>query len=268
MSPSELYLYELQERRAKRKWRLRWLFLFLGLYGLTLGGLWLLLVSPVPRFKNIVITGNSKMGRDQILEILRATVFENLWRRNLLGFNNILAWPGNLRLENMVLLPTVKSINVKRDLINKTVRVTVEDRNPYGIWCVQTAPQNCYWFDDEGVIFKKTAIVEGSLIRAVNDYSGRVIGLNFRVLPEQFLKNIFQILETTENLGLSVKEVRIDSLEKEELTAITYAGVAFYFGLRYPAGNLASAIDALRQKVDFDKLEYVDFRVENRVYYK
>lgn len=268
MSPSELYLYELQEKRAKWKRRLRGLSLVLGLYGLTIGTLWLLLISPVPKLKNVFVSGSLKIGQNEILDVVRTMVFENSWQRNFLGFDNILAWSTDVRLKSVALLPMVKTVGIERDWLNKTIRIVAEDRKPYGIWCVQGDLPNCYWFDDEGVIFQKAAIAEGSLIKTVNDYSGRAIGLGSHILPEKFLKIFFQVLEATKNIGVGTKEVRLDSLEKEELSIATYAGTTFYFSLRYPAKNAVDTINTLREKVDFSKLEYVDFRVENRVYYK
>ncbi len=171
--------------------------------------------------------------------------------------------------------------------------VTVTERQPFAIWCemphyaarvdaagvgnaTSTAGdlgnpitnEECFWFDASGTLFEKAYDTEGSALFAVHDYSQAGLGLTQQILPNIFITNFMSILDVVKQSGLTVKEIALKDLNLQEIDVATYEGPDVYFSLRFSAANDLPVLTNLMAKPGFAKLQYVDFRVENRAYYK
>jgi hypothetical protein len=156
---------------------------------------------------------------------------------------------------------------------------------------LRESASRCFWFDGDGIIFERAPNAEGSVIRVVHDYAQQGIGLGSAILPSRFIGNLFSVLRVLDASGLGIREVRIDDLALEEVNVATYggpparlaaasakqagqAGPALYFSLRFPADNAFAVLQSFAggssssAAVDLKRLEYIDFRTENRAYYK
>jgi hypothetical protein len=92
--------------------------------------------------------------------------------------------------------------------------------------------------------------------------------LNAKILPESFVSNLISILSVLRHTGLEVKTVELKDLSLEEVTVTTANGPSLYFSLRFAADNYLTVIQSLMARSGFGKLQYIDCRTENRVYYK
>jgi hypothetical protein len=132
----------------------------------------------------------------------------------------------------------------------------------------------CFWFDADGVLFDRAPVAEGNIIRVIHDYSQKNIGLGALILPQQFVPNLFSILRVLDASGIGIEEIRLDDIGLEELNVITYNGPKLLFSLRFPSDNALTVLKKMTDRTatsslpDLKKLQYVDFRVENRAYYK
>lgn len=275
------------------------------IYGLTLAGIWLVIYSPLFRIQKIEISGNQRVTADDVRTFLILQFAgDSLWKK-VLGSRNILVWPENFSQDNLKLMPELKSIAIQKNYGSRSVFVNVIERQPLGIWCFVPRPNNeqietnnkqifggdsvsfdenssdntaCWWLDDEGVLFRRAFDVEGNLIEVIDDYSQRELGLGSKILPPQFISNLFTILKVVASSSLSIKEIRLNDLELQEIEVDTYggssaetsakAGPKIYFSLRFPAANTLEVIRLFRGQTNFGNLKYLDFRVENRAYYK
>jgi len=134
---------------------------------------------------------------------------------------------------------------------------------------VSTTIGNCYWLDDEGIVFSSAPEAEGYLIPRVFEKSDRQelnFGQSFGTNP-QLAKNSLEIIKETENSPLIVRRFLIENINLQELAAETN-GPKLYFSLRFVPRDLDKILINLNDHLDFKKLEYIDFRVENRIYYK
>jgi hypothetical protein len=289
------------ERRKRRRWYFIFGTIFLAVYVVLVGLAWLVFRSPIFRIQNITITGNERVKNDQVLSLLYGRIINGRFSRAIFGLNNILIWPKQLSEDDLRLLPTIKGLTIGKDFRARNIVVRVEEREPYGVWCfmartdadqTQTnadqidtnnlprnsalSPResagaegdNCWWFDKDGFIFQKSLSAEGGLITTINDYSQKGGGLNFKILPDEFIANAFSIFEVLKASGLAIKEIRLNDISLQEIEVDTYAGPKFYFSLRFPSTNDLQVIQSFLSKPGFNKLQYLDFRVENRAYYK
>lgn len=133
---------------------------------------------------------------------------------------------------------------------------------------VNTGSGQCYWFDDTGVLFERSLSTQGNLIFMVNDYSQSPRELSQTVLPDQFNDNFISAVNVLREAGLSVKEIDLNDLSLEEIDARTVEGPQIKFSLRTKADNYLPVIKDIIKQGIFNKLQYVDCRTENRVFYK
>ncbi|MDO8664846.1 MAG: hypothetical protein Q7K44_04885 [Candidatus Liptonbacteria bacterium] len=292
---------DVRSREERRRSRIFSGLIFLAVCAFLIGGAWTVIYSPLVKIKSIEITGNNSVSSDDIITLATAEIPRGSFWKRVLGTENILTWPDGFSGDKLKFLPELKSFSVQKSYGQRKIKIVIEEKNPFGVWCLHNAQinadetqitadtnnntvnqseavSNCFWFDSRGVIFKKTIGVEGNLIASLSDYSQKNIGLNSKILPDEFVANIFSIFRAVSASSLSVKEMWLNNLALQEIEVDTYdnlstevfarAGPKIYFSLRFPADNVPGVIKSLKEKTVFGNLQYVDFRVENRVYYK
>ncbi|OGY98863.1 MAG: hypothetical protein A3B13_00955 [Candidatus Liptonbacteria bacterium RIFCSPLOWO2_01_FULL_45_15] len=307
---------DVRSREERRRARIFSSLVFLIISAFLIFGAWAVIYSPLFKIKSVEITGNKSVSDGDIMELATAEIPRGSFWKSVFGTGNILTWPDGFSGESLKFLPELKSFSVQKSYGQRKIKITVEEKKPFGVWCLlgarisadetqisadtknnisENQPQNlresaadCWWFDSSGVIFRKAIGVEGNLIASLDDYSQKNIGLNSKILPDEFIPNIFSIFRAVSASGLSVKEMRLNDLALQEIEVDTYnglpadlsaialataealakAGPKIYFSLRFSADNVPEVIKSLKEKTTFGSLQYVDFRVENRVYYK
>jgi hypothetical protein len=231
-------------------------------------GLLLLLRNPLLLVREVNITGNGYIPTADVETLLRARVTGDSWFKNFLGMRNMLVWPGSLSKDDLKLLPSAASVAIEKDILHGIVTVTVKERGHEGVWCFEnTNPSACYWFDDEGLV-TRTPRTEGSLILVVDDYARTKPEVGKPLIDPEFLPNLFSIFDALGNINMTIKEIRLEDLSLEEIKVPTFEGPTLYFSLRFPASATPAAFQALKEKTSIKNLEYIDFRAENKVYYK
>lgn len=266
--------------RQKRKYRRVFFLGFLiAAYFIFIVGAWAVIYSPLFKIKSIEISGNKNVPSDDVMTLAKADIFRGSLIKRALGIRNILIWPGKFSSEILEYYPEIKSASVAKNYIGRKITISVEERQPLGAWCLKAASlsadniqagdeSNCFWFDEQGFIFKRAMSMEGSIFTVVDDYSQKTPGLRSKILPDSLVENAFSVFRAIAASGLRVKEIRLNDLALEEMEVDTYDGPKIYFSLRFAADSAPDVINSLRQKSIFGGLQYVDFRVENRVYYK
>lgn len=311
-------------REKNRRRRIFYASLFIILFFVLAALAWAIIYSPLFRLKDIEITGNKSVSNDEVMTIVETEIYGSSFWKRVLGIRNILIWPESFSGNTLKFIPELKSVSVEKNYGQRKIKISIEERQPFGIWCLRQAQidadktpigadkiqttanidnntigenqrrnqlesaSDCFWFDSNGVIFKKSIETEGNLIVAVNDYSQKNIGIGSKILPDEFVFNILSVFRAISASGLSVREIRLNDLNLQEVEVDTYddlsaesflsaaalatagakAGPKIYFSLRFPVDNAADIIKSLKEKSLFGGLQYVDFRVGNRVYYK
>ncbi|HUC31143.1 MAG TPA: hypothetical protein VMR99_00435, partial [Candidatus Paceibacterota bacterium] len=126
----------------------------------------------------------------------------------------------------------------------------------------------CYWFDDTGTIFEKAGATQGDLVFVVYDSAQSPRGLNQTVLSDEFLSNFISVMNVLHESGLSVEAIELNDLSLEEVDVPTANGPTIYFSLQFPADEYLPVIQKLMLQPDFDDLQYIDCRTQNRLFYK
>jgi hypothetical protein len=242
-------------RHKKSKTRKRIIvFLVIFLFVLLIIGI---LLSPIFKLKKISIYGNKEISSEEIKNSINSA---NILILTTTGMENDL-------LKNF---PQIARAKIERDIFKRTITVDIVERESLGIICKEDTT-NCFYVDKEGVIFESAPKTSGSLILLIKDFSSEEFILGKKIFTEQILSSIIEIRE---NLNSSTN-IKIDWFENrtnppKELKAITSMGWYILFdAARDTKKQLSILKTALSEKItNTDNLEYIDLRIENRIYYK
>jgi hypothetical protein len=275
MTDDSRYLTNLGERRARRRWLVRITIFATLIIALGGGTWWLLFRSPVYQVDQIVVEGTVRLSADDI-EARAEKVVQQGWLAGILGTHHMLVWPEGELAAVSDELPLLRSLTVKRDYHDHRVTLMASEREPYGVWCLENRdPVMCYWVDATGYVLEPAPKFEGNIVSTIADYATNDLAEGTFVPPAGMMANVVSIFHALAASGIGVREVRYEHPERQELTVTTYLGPNLLFSMRFPATATAPALLDLLAKDSrgeltprFRDLQYVDFRVENRVYYK
>jgi hypothetical protein len=274
----EEYLSEKQKKRKDRRRRLWWLIVAILIFGILLFAVWVVLRSPIFRIDHFAVTGNRAVALNDVMALLQGSMSRHrTLLSSLLGMNNMLVWPKVLATSDVALVPQLANVVLEKSYTNHTLTLSVTERVPLAIWCEMpgvdangnpSGDEFCFWFDQTGTLFQKAFDTEGSELFAVHDHTKTGLGLGGKILPDLFVPNMLSVLDAVKAGGITAREIALNDLALEEVDVSTYNGPALYFSLRFSALEDARVLEQLMQKPDFASLQYVDFRTENRAYYK
>ena len=143
-------------------------------------------------------------------------------------------------------------------------------RETFGILCVKTETEadDCYVFDRDGVVFGSARTVVGDSIVRVDDASSfrPVLGEAFAD-PETW-KNIMPIVQAARSGDFAASAIAFKRQERELAVTMRSSGTMAYFSAEFSPEKHLRALTELAKKVRIEKLEYVDLRVEGKIFYK
>jgi hypothetical protein len=288
------------DRKKKRKRIRAYFFTAIGLvvlYGIFFLAQWMVFHSPLFRVDNIVVQGNSAVASEDVIALAQSVAASgHSFFPAALTFNNILLWPDVIPQKALQQIPQLATATVSKDFFSHTVTITVTERSPFGIWCFSAMPTSaivsgatpvnssgtstttahtpgtpgapCYWFDNTGTIFEKAGETQGDLVFVVYDRAQSPRDLNQKVLSDIFLSNFISIMNVLRGSGLGVRAIELNDLSLQEVDVLTGSGPTIYFSLQFPADEYLPIIKNLMLQPTFDKLQYIDCRTENRLFYK
>lgn len=265
------------KNRKRRTVFLR-LFIGVGVIVCMVSVFWLITHAQFLQIEDVVVVGGTESMKMEIVSKLRGELLKTFWGK-VWGSNVMIAWPNEIPKETLDMLPTIESLKIEKQYQNRKIIVHIKERIREGVWCRVEAPNlsanvreekitGCWWFDRSGTLFKRGIATEGKFINMVKDFSGRPLGIGSIVLSDRLLKNMFSILGTLKNAKVNVREIELEDLSLEEITVRLRNGPRIHYSLRFGAENTETVLRDLALKRDFSTLEYVDFRVENRAYYR
>jgi hypothetical protein len=248
-----MYHYNAKKSRRVNK---RVIILIISLFVLAGIG-YVLFFSPVFKIKEIIVSGNKKTSSE---EIKNSLVYDNM----------LLATSRNVKGELTKKFPEILDLKVSKNLFKGKLEINIQEREIVGILCNQET-SGCFYFDKDGIVFENAPSTSGSLVTLIKDYSKRDFGPGDAVLDKNFVDTILLIKEDLfQKIGLKVASFDIESYPIEKLRVVTSESWYILFSLQRDIKSQLLALKvALDEKIkDRMGLEYVDLRIENRIYYK
>lgn len=263
------YIGDLGARRKRRRLIYWGALIAVGLVAVFIIVMAVVVRSGAFRIREITVAGAASVPEENVDAFLRSRVTGDSFLKNLMGIGNILSWPGRFSPADLKLFPEAAAVTVSRNYFSRKVSVRIILRKEEGIWCFRkNDAANCFWFDENGRPFRRAPRSEGNLITVIDDYSRDNIPPGGALLPSDEFRNLLSVVEAVKAIDANVAEIRIEDLSLKEARVILAGGPFLKLSLEFPAGNIPQAFATLQGKTDVKKLEYIDFRVENHVYYK
>lgn len=258
--------YLRRERREKKSFRKKAIiFLWISLLILVLA--YVLLLSPIFKIREIKVSGNRVVSNEEIRNSLNSFLFKKI----LVFFNqNNLFLATGSKLRGIIIsdFPRILSIEINKNIFEKTIGLEIVERKEAGIFC----SGECYYIDKDGVIFEKAPQTSGTLILTIKDNSERELEMGKNAIDKEFMAELINLREDLLNqLGLKVIDFIIETDTLKDLKVDTNEGWYIVFNRGRDLKNQLQALTlVLEEKIKEGRknLEYIDLRIENRVYYK
>ena len=253
-------------KKRKKKKSLK-KFVFLGLFFCLIGGLAYFLVwSPffwVGEIKVEAADGKEPMyySSAEIEEIAKRVLEEKIFY--FIPLKSVFLAPTE-EIEKRILerFPEIRLVNVLKKMPS-VLEIKIEERVGIGIWC-RLSLSGCFKIDREGVIFRESPLIGGNLVLNIYGENNSA-----KIRDEVIPPRVINFILTAQKVFPDARD--FEFVSDEELKATTIQGWQIYFN---PSISAISQIDALKvilkneTEEGLAALEYVDLRIEGRVYYK
>ncbi|MDE2144636.1 MAG: hypothetical protein KGJ01_01565 [Patescibacteria group bacterium] len=238
---------------------------------LSIGFFTFLLRFPFFKVRSVTVSGESSASSSLVISAVTSKLMGNSLFAYTLGLNNMLVWNGSKEVVTGALkyLPTVGDIKISRDFFNGRVVIKTSDRQKTILWCL-TSPNLCYFTDSSGVVFEHAtgATNTSSTLPIVMDSYHNSIPLLSPALNESDYFNLLKTISFLQNLGFNGPTLYLKNLNYEEVSFTTPDKKEMYFSLLFDPSDDLDAVKGLVNSSEWRSVQYVDLRVEGRVYYK
>jgi len=164
----------------------------------------------------------------------------------------------------------IKEVSVDR-VSRNVIEISIIDRKPVGIWCI-IKNEECFYFDLDGIAYLGMSRSSGFLYTSINDHRRRNIILGGRVESDKWLDNILATQNGLKFAGLGVRQYNVASDSYDEFTVDTTDGweirLSNSTNVRQQISSLVQFLATTITDEEKATLEYVDLRVQDRIYYK
>jgi hypothetical protein len=236
--------------------------------GILVGCVYFLLNSSLFKVESMKVSGVRLTAQHIIMSSFFAeSTREKPWL-SFFGPDHILFWKFAPKEISPSYVSTVERIIRDVNFGKKQVSFLVTERLVTNVLCEYNSGK-CYGMDENGFVFSSVPEVRGSLILRFEAGPGEhiMVGKQYLTSP-LWTKNIMNTISLMESEGFVPKLVRVKRDSIEEWEALMQEGFSFYFSLHFIPENLQSVLKDIALKTRPETIEYFDFRVENRVYYK
>lgn len=264
----------LRQRRKRRR-----IILTLFVFALFFGAGWAtsrLTFSEALSVVDIKVEGNSLISAEEVIKIIKketASAYLGIFSKN-----NILLLPRKkIEKEISSIFKTVEAAEVSFDGI-KTIKVSVQERAPFAVWCGVSPGADCFYLDKTGYIFEKAGEFSGTVYFKYsgasdeeNGDTGSPIGSQF-ISKEEFV-GLSKFIDDVGKLGIKTIGLKIRSVSDAVLELSSGGKIIFSRKVDYTQTiqNLDSVLSAeeTRSRGTFlSELDYIDVRLSGKAYVK
>ncbi|MEX1063774.1 MAG: hypothetical protein WD898_01055 [Candidatus Paceibacterota bacterium] len=162
--------------------------------------------------------------------------------------------------------PKLDSVDISRKG-QHDIEISASQRKPIGVWCTSTS---CAYFDQKGIAYAETGQSAGFLILNVVDKRDNKIMLGSSIILDDWLQKIILAKELLLKPDINVSRFEIPENTFDEFHAVTPVGWKIYFSVSTDISKQVSALASLlRERLSLAEItEYVDLRIQDRIYYK
>lgn len=233
-----------------------------------------LLFSPFLKIQKVEIEGNQELSQENLYQAAK-----ELYNGFYLGFlpkDNFFLFPGK-GLQNLLKdrFRKISELSIKKTFPDK-VSITLKERQSLILWCsggpCNLVDENGYAY--ENVDFDSPDILQNHLVEIV-DTSAKPVALGDQILTKEYIDFVLEMVRKFAGDGKNLKLTEKCSTPSRlagEISCALVDGGRVAFSTEIPLSQTLKTasifLDKQLKKEDASKLEYLDLRFENRVYYK
>ena len=265
------YIDELRKKRKRRKVRIAFLIIF-SLIGLIIFSIYALIFSSWFLVKEIKVSGQKEVPEEEIRNLVADYLERRYFFNYISPFSNIiLASSESIEDSLKNRFPTIETVRVSKDLFKKNLTVEIVEKKAAGIWCLDNSDK-CLYFDGEGFLFKVAPKFSGEVFLTIEDNRGRDFNLGDNFDDRELFEKV--------NLTRSI----LNDLKFVDYISFFLPQGSFEFWIKTKDGwyiyldkesdiptQLVALKKFLEEKLPTTRrqdLQYIDLRVNNRIYYK
>jgi len=226
---------------------------------------YLLRFSSIFKIKSFEIAGD--ISSEELKQSVRSAILENNLGAKIFGEDNILFWD-NVDFEKIYKkFPKVSNITISKNIFKGNVIAKINGKEKNAAWCLAERDE-CFWIDSTGFISNTAPSFQGKIVKVVRDSTPeRDLNIGDRVLDQEGAINLDKIFMLLSELKIDVREFKIDDIKYREIKTLVDNGPEIQFSLDFDPGFSKNALKGLTASLDWQKMRYIDLRVENRIYY-
>jgi len=238
-----------------------------GAVCLIIGFLWVVYYAAFLKVSSVTIEGSTHISKEAVYEAL-STTLPRSWFQGSLGPDHVFYWSlSEKHPDARRIMAELSSVAFETGWFDRAVRVRVEERQPFGVWCPHD--DTCALFDKEGIVFASAPRTFGTLLLKIDGETGLLPVVGEPLFRDsEWLPRITMTLDALQDAGLPAKEVRVRATDLREWEAVTPIGTRLLFSFDFVPSQLAAVLSDFANKEKLGSLSYVDFRVPGRMYYK
>ena len=278
-------LLALQQKRQKRR-RLHIFLWAAGIIALVAG------VIDLSRLQSLAILRVSVQGN----QVIDAGDISNSVEQDISGNyffffpkHNALIYPKNHIAKDLsARFPRISGLSIALVGMHE-LHVTITERDSMYLWCGMTVPEtdsidtHCYYVDGDGYIFSRAPYFSGAVyfkfFGGLADPSRADDPVGDRVLPDAEFRAVVQMKESLEaahlaphsyvTYGDGTRAFLLATVARDDIDKVIFSSKNDKSKV---VSNLLAALNVEPLKTDFatefDALQYIDLRSDNKVYYK
>lgn len=271
MSRGRVYIDELRQRKKRRRKRVAFLVVFVVLaiaavlvYSLFFSG-WL-------SIRNVEISGNIEISKDEVSKTAEGHIEKQYLFGLIKPYSNIL-FTSSETIEHSLKdkYPLIETANVNKKLFSRNLSIELKEREAVGVYC-KSGAETCFYFDSNNILFKESPRFSGQLFLVVEDSRNREFKLGDSFDDAELIENVFETKRIIDELRIIEYQNFFLPENSFDFWVKTKAGWSVYLDKETDiASQLIALKKFLNEKLSPDRgqtLQYIDLRINNRIYYK
>lgn len=255
--------------RGKTKHFLRNSLIGIGIFLILFGGLLVFVFfSNYCKVADVVVAGNRLVDSETAIRFTEDSVKNKNSFLSFFGQQNILFWLFAPREQDFIGISEIARITIDTDFSKRVIFLHITERDISYIMC-RPLETMCYGITKDGIIFSQIPRVEGGLMFKIDDEANVPVVIGERYFADPaFLDMVYKTTQILIGLDMRPMRVVVRDHALYDWDALFPHGPIFRFSGQFVPGELPVVIRDIKKQANLNSLEYVDFRAENKVYYK